>query len=230
MEQTKMVQVSREEERIMAMTEWEAKKELMEVRKALKWCIAAIFVAIAFLIATFVMADNTSANVAQLIGAQKAYASELTTAQVAPESATMVAQSVKAAKTKNTTGNPYKDVISGKTVDKTGYAAIKYVKAHKGFNGVITGKRFYPGKTFSQAKVTKILRNLYGSKVTLSKSKTAATGKYVCTQLTKVAKNVFGVKMKWNAGSTSTKLSRPGVANYIKTFATWQNGLFTPKN
>lgn len=123
--------------------------------------------------------------------------------------------------------NPYVDV-SSKTVDKKGIVAVKYVKAHKGFNGVITGKRFYPTKTFSQAQLSKILRNLYGKQVALSKSKTAVTGKYLCSRLSFVAKSVYGVKIKWKAGNGNAKLSRVGVSNYIRTFALWDGGLFAP--
>ena len=161
----------------------------------------------------------------------KAHAAESSGAQlVAAKSQVLTTQSSKkvtAAKTKVT--NPYTDVISGKTVDKTGYNAVKYVKAHKGFTNVITGKRFYPTKTFTRAQYTKILRNLYGNTVALSKSKTAVTAKYACDQLTKVAKNTFGVKIKWKSGNGSAKLSRTGCSNYIKTFATWSGGIFAPK-
>lgn len=165
----------------------------------------------------------------------KAHAAEtatnLTAASVAKSTGqvtTLQAQSVTAGKAKKV-ANPYTDVISGKTVDKVGYNAVKYVKAHKGFTNVITGKRFYPTKTFTRAQYTKILRNLYGKTVALSKSKAAVTAKYACDQLTKVAKNTFGVKIKWKSGNGGAKLSRTGCSNYIKTFATWSGGIFAPK-
>ena len=127
-----------------------------------------------------------------------------------------------------TTANPYVDVNS-KTVDKVGIAAVRYVKFHKGFTNIINGTRFYPLKSFTQAQFTKILRNLYGAKVALSKAKTAVTGKYACDTLTKVAKQVFGVSIKWKSGASKTVLTRTGCANYIKTFAQWNNSLFKPK-
>ena len=155
----------------------------------------------------------------------KAHAADTTSLQAGSVATkTVQTQKVTAANT-----NPYKDVIKGKTVDKKGYNAVKYVKTHKGYNGVITGKRFYPAKRFTQAQFTKILRNLYGNKVALSKSKTAVTGKWACAELQKVAKTVFGVKIKWKSGNGSAKLTRTGCSNYIRSFATWENGLFAPK-
>lgn len=141
---------------------------------------------------------------------------------------TAQAQSLTPAKQVAAKNKPYVDVTA-KTVDKTGRTAIKYVKAHKGFYKVVNGKRFYPEKTFTRAQYTKILRNLYGNKVALSKSKAPVTGKYACDQLTKVAKDVFGVGIKWKSGNGKAKLSRTAVANYVKTFATWNNGVFAPK-
>ena len=133
-----------------------------------------------------------------------------------------------AANNLTTSSTPYTDVNKS-TVDKTGVAAVTFVKNHKGFTGVISGKRFYPTKSFTQAQFTKILRNLYGNKVKLSKSKTAVTGKWACAQLQSVAKNIFGVKIKWISGATNKVLSRVGVSNYIRVFATWEKGIFRPK-
>lgn len=154
-------------------------------------------------------------------------ATVLTVAISATPTQAFATNSLTTASTK-TSANPYTDVNS-KTVDKTGIAAVKYIKAHKGYKGVINGTRFYPNKIMTQAEFTKILRNLYGSKVKLSTSKTAVTGKWACAQLQSVAKNVFGVKIKWTSGAATKKLTRVGASNYIKVFATWENGLFKPK-
>lgn len=202
------------------------------------WKFWAIYVPVALATFALVMGICSMPAKAHAAEAADAGATQLKAATVLTTQST---NTTKAATTKSTkaasvkkatkTTNPYKDVIKGKTVDAKGYNAIKYVKAHKGFNGVInSSKRFYPGKKFTQAQFTKILRNFYGNEVALSKSKTVVTGKWACTKLTKVAKDIFGVKMEWNAGATNTKLTRAGCSNYIRTFATWSDGLFAPEN
>lgn len=205
------------------------------------WKFWVVYVPVVLATFALVMSICSMPAKAHAAEAADAGATQLKAATVLTTQSTTAKTTTKAATTKSTkaasvkkatkTTNPYKDVIKGKTVDAKGYNAIKYVKAHKGFNGVInSSKRFYPGKKFTQAQFTKILRNFYGNEVALSKSKTVVTGKWACTKLTKVAKDIFGVKMKWNAGATNTKLTRAGCSNYIRTFATWSDGLFAPEN
>lgn len=183
------------------------------------WLVTIAIAAIATLVTGLSLILPTNAYATELVAGQ-------TQTQAVSQTQAVQKTTTRAAKA----ANPYKDVIKGKTVDKIGYRAIKYVKAHKGYNGVIKkNARFYPTKSFTKAQFSRILRNLYGNKVALSKSKAAVTGKYCCARLSSVAKNVFGVRIKWRAGDNKTKLSRTGVSNYIKTFAQWDNGLFAPK-
>jgi len=192
-------------------------------KKCVYWIVVLLSLMLVMAICAMVPAKAHAADTssAKLVAASVDKSTQVTTLQ---------AQSTKkttAAKTKVT--NPYVDVVSGKTVDKTGYNAIKWVKTHKGYVNVITGNRFYPNKLFTQKQYTQILRNLYGNKVAVSKSTKAVTAKYACDQLTAVAKNVFGVKIKWKSGNGSAKLTRTGCSNYVKTFGTYSNGLFKPK-
>ncbi|MBR2708754.1 hypothetical protein IKE98_00215 [Candidatus Saccharibacteria bacterium] len=58
---------------------------------------------------------------------------------------------------------PYTDV----TVEYWGrdvYKAVKYIKKHSGFKGVIKGTKFYPEKVMTRKEFLKILVNLYGKK------------------------------------------------------------------
>lgn len=198
-----------EEWRVMTMDELEAKEQLIgAARKALKGCIIAMLVASALLIASFVVADMSP---------QRAYAADLSAGQ-----ATLAVQA---------SGKPYADV-STKVVDKGSVTAIAYVKAHKGFNGVIKGKRFYPLKTFTRAQFIKILTNFYGSsKVPVTASdvqhaKSAVTAKYATAKFVAVAKRI-GIPIKWSGGKQ--KLSRASVAKYLKNFAAFDSA-FRPKH
>ena len=142
-------------------------------------------------------------------------------------------------------GNPYPDVVSGKTVDKTSYKSIKFCKSKGAYKGIIAGTtykkvkgkknlykkvtgKFCPNKKVTQKEFLTMLGNLYGAaKVPIDyndikNANKVVTGKYVCNKMVKVAKNL-GVSMKWKA--SNTKLTRAGVANYVYVFANYKPAL-----
>ena len=59
---------------------------------------------------------------------------------------------------------PYTDVTV-KKVGKDTYGAVKYLKQHGAFKGVIKGKKFYPNKVITRQEFILMLANLYGDDV-----------------------------------------------------------------
>ena len=57
--------------------------------------------------------------------------------------------------------NPYSDVTK-KSVGKDAYNAITYIKAHKGYVHVISGKKFSPKKKITRKEFLIMLGNFYG--------------------------------------------------------------------
>lgn len=114
------------------------------------------------------------------------------------------------------TSSMYKDVTK-KKVGTQAYNAIKHLKAHKAFTGVIKGKKFYPKKKITKKQYLRILKNLYGKYApTESNPKGYVTEKYATSRLVKVAKNM-GVTITWKG--RSHRITRADACVYIKIFA-----------
>lgn len=118
--------------------------------------------------------------------------------------------------------NPYKDV-SKKSVGKNAYNAIVYVKSHKGYTDVISGKKFYPRKKITRREFLVMLANFYGDDkvpVTMEdirKANKSITAKWACNKMVKIAKDGFGVSITWSGDSTT--LTRALASQYLKIFA-----------
>ena len=171
----------------------------------------------------------------------QAHAADLTAGKT---SLTTQASTAKATTSKAT--NPYPDVTV-KKVGKYAWNAIKFVKAHGGYKGVIAGTKyvkqknglykkvtgkFYPKKTVTKQEFVKVLANLYGDKkvsVSVADMKNAnkpATEKWARAKMVATAKKL-GYSIKWDGGK-ATKLSRAAAANYLYVFATY-NAKLMPK-
>lgn len=125
---------------------------------------------------------------------------------------------------------PYKDVTL-KTVDKSSYTAIKYVKKYKGWQGLVKNGRLYPNRYMTKHELYVVLHNLYGTKVPASVV-TACKGKkvkmstqFVRDQLITLGKSL-GLQIKW--GGNSYVMRRKDVARQIKIFAEYDSA-FTPR-
>ena len=177
-----------------------------------------------------------------LVPAQ-AHATELTTGKMA---LTTQADTAKTLATAGKTANPYPDVTV-KTVGKYAWNAIKFVKAHGGYKGVVSGTRyvkqknglykkvvgkFYPKKIVTKREFVYVLANLYGDKkvaVSAADMKSAnkpATEKWARSKMVATAKKL-GYPIKWGGGK-NTKLTRASAANYLYVFATY-NAKLMPK-
>lgn len=109
----------------------------------------------------------------------------------------------------------YKDVTKKKVGSKS-YKAVKYLKAHGAFSGVVKGKKFYPNKKITKKQYLRILRNLYGNAAPKdAKASGYVTEKYALNKLVQVAKNL-GISITWKG--RSNRLTRVDVARYIKIF------------
>lgn len=138
--------------------------------------------------------------------------SEETTVETTTETTTVSSSTKKTKKT----SSMYSDVTK-KKVGTAAYKAIKHLKAHKAFTGVIKGKKFLPKKRFTKKQYLRILKNLYGKYApTESNPKGYVTEKYVTSRLVKVAKNL-GISITWSG--TSRKVTRAETCRYIKIFA-----------
>lgn len=192
-------------------------------------CVYWIAVILTFLLVIAIMC----------LASTKAHAATLTTGEISGTK-TVVAQSTK---TKAT--NPYPDVTI-KTVGKTAWQSIKFVKSKKGYRGIVggtsykkvivNGKTYYqkvtpkfkPWKKVTRAEFLHTLGNLYGGKkipVNYNDIKNAnkiVTGKYVCTKMVAVAKRL-GLSITWTG--QNIKLNRASLANYISVFAHYNKAL-----
>ena len=118
--------------------------------------------------------------------------------------------------------NPYKDVTK-KSVGKNAYNAIVYVKAHKGYVDVISGKKFQPRKKITRREFLTMLGNFYGDEkvpVTMEdvrKANKTITAKWACNKMVKLAKNGFGMDITWTGDKTV--LTRALASQYLKVFA-----------
>lgn len=127
---------------------------------------------------------------------------------------------------------PYKDVTV-KKVGKEAYTAIVYLKKHHAYDGVIKGKKFYPGKKLSKEKYLDMLINLYGEENVpvngsdLKNRKAAVTESYVCTKMVEVAHNL-GIEIVW-PGDPTVKLNRASVSRYVYNFTQFDSA-FLPRH
>ena len=91
---------------------------------------------------------------------------------------------------------PYNDV--GPASGAYSFKAIKYLKAHKAFKGIVKGKNYKPDKFTNRHEFLKALVNLYGKKnVPISatdkkKFKKKITPNWVFKKLNQVAKKLGG--------------------------------------
>lgn len=109
----------------------------------------------------------------------------------------------------------YKDVTKKKVGIKN-FNAVKYLKAHGAFSGVVKGKRFYPNKRITKKQYLRILRNCYGNAAPKdAKASGYVTEKYALTKLVQVAKNL-GIRIRWKG--RANRLTRVEAARYIKIF------------
>ncbi len=98
---------------------------------------------------------------------------------------------------------PYKDVYNNKNVGSFTYKAIKYLKKHHAFDGVVKGKKFYPDKTITVKDCLKIFINLYGKKnVPISKAdranyKKKARLRWFAKKIKAVSKKLGGGTVNW---------------------------------
>lgn len=119
-------------------------------------------------------------------------------------------------------GNPYKDVTV-KKVGKANYKAIVYVKEHKGYKDVISGKKFYPNKKITRWEFLTMLGNFYGDKkvpVSMKDIRNAnkkVTSKWACNKMVEVAEYGFGMSISWEGGNNT--LTRASASRYLKIFA-----------
>ena len=189
-------------------------------------CVYWIVVVLAFLLVIAIMC----------LASARAYAATLTTG---------VASSTKATVTQSVKANPYPDVTI-KTVGKTAWQSIKFVKSKKGYRGIVggtsykkvivNGKTYYqkvtpkfkPWKKVTRAEFLHTLGNLYGGKkipVSYNDIKNAnkiVTGKFVCAKMVAVAKRL-GLSITWTG--QNVKLNRASLANYISVFAHYNKAL-----
>lgn len=117
--------------------------------------------------------------------------------------------------------NPYSDVTK-KSVGKDAYNAITYIKAHKGYVDVISGKKFSPKKKITRKEFLIMLGNFYGDSrvpVTMSdvrKANKKVTAKWACEKMCQVAEHAFGMSIQWE-GDNKT-LTRASASQYLKVF------------
>ena len=170
----------------------------------------------------------------------QAHATDLTAGKL---SLTTQASTAKTVTTAGKAKNPYPDVTV-KTVGKYAYNAIKFVKAHGGYKGVVSGTKyvkqknglykkvtgkFYPKKTVTKREFVYVLANLYGNKkvsVSTDDMKNAnkpATEKWARAKMVATAKKL-GYPIKWGGGK-STKLTRASAANYLYVFGNFNKKL-----
>lgn len=109
----------------------------------------------------------------------------------------------------------YADVIEKKVGDEV-YEAIKDLKAHGAFRGVVKGKKFYPNRKITRREYSRVLRNLYGRYAPVSNSGAKATEKWARAQLVRMSEKM-GMKIKWNG--RNRKITRAEAAKFIKIFA-----------
>ena len=118
--------------------------------------------------------------------------------------------------------NPYKDVTK-KSVGTANLNAISYVKAHKGYSGIIKGKKFSPNKKITKREFIAVLANLYGKKnipVNIGDvlgANQKVTPKWACNKLSATASRLGEMKVTWSKLPKGT-LSRADAARYIKVF------------
>ena len=126
---------------------------------------------------------------------------------------------------------PYKDVTK-KSVGKDAYTAIKYVKGHKGYVGLIKGKKFNPSKAITRREYVIMLRNFYGTNRVpvdigdVIGANVKATPKWATAKMVGVAKK-YGMDITWNNNS-SKKMSRALASQYLYVFATFDSA-FKPR-
>ncbi len=129
-------------------------------------------------------------------------------------------------------GGPYYDITKS-TVGAYDYKAIKYIKKHHGFDGVIKGNIFYSQKVISRKEFLKILVNLFGKKyVPITKTdrkkyKKPITNKWIFKKLAAVAKRL-GVEYEKDA-RMKTIAQRVDAADFIMQFCSYSKKL-RPKN
>lgn len=127
--------------------------------------------------------------------------------------------------------NPYSDVTK-KSVGKDAYKAITYVKTHKGYVDVISGKKFYPKKKITRREFLTMLGNFYGDeKVPVSmtdvrKGNKSITAKWACKKMVEVAEYGFGMTITWEGGNQT--LTRALASQYLKVFSDFDPA-FKPK-
>ena len=119
--------------------------------------------------------------------------------------------------------NPYSDVTK-KSVGKSAYTAIKYVKKHQGYAGFVSGKKFYPKKAITRRQFIIMLKNFYGAdKVPVTvgdvvSANAKATPKWATAKMVAVAKKGYGMNIKWDNKSKKA-MSRALASQYLKIFA-----------
>lgn len=125
-------------------------------------------------------------------------------------------------------GRPYADITKS-TVGTYCYKAIKYIKKHHGYDGIIKGKIFSSQTDMKGKEFLKILINLYGKKyvkITAAdrkKYKKTITNKWIFKKLAAVAKKL-GVSYKKDARMT-LKANRMDAADYIMQFCSYSKKL-----
>ncbi len=125
-------------------------------------------------------------------------------------------------------GRPYFDITKS-GVGTYDYKAIKYIKKHHGFDGVIKGNVFYSRKYITRKEFLKILRNLYGKKyvpITATdrkKYKKTITNKWIFKKLATVADRL-GVEYEKDA-RIKTKAHRADAAAFIMQFCSYSKKL-----
>lgn len=156
--------------------------------------------------------------------APEAHAAELQagSSDLVLQTTTLDTQVVKAAKA---TSNPYPDVTK-KSVGAKALKSIKWMKAKGAYKGVAkNGKKFYPFHPINRGEFVKVIKNLYGAKVTkavtskaTTKNKLPATDKWTKGTLERLAKLGYGMKIKYPTRS-SARVGRATIANLIYNFA-----------
>ena len=112
--------------------------------------------------------------------------------------------------------------------DPKSYEAIKFVKSHNGWRGLIKKNRFNPNMEMNQLEVMMVLYNLYGIGALRDNANatwdgdTPATAQFVCDRMVAMSKNL-GYKITWQGSGGAMK--RKDVARYIKIFATYHPSL-----
>lgn len=118
--------------------------------------------------------------------------------------------------------NPYSDVTK-KSVGKDAYNAIVYVKAHKGYTDVVSGKKFHPKQKITRREFLTMLGNFYGddkipvSMTDVRKGNKTITAKWACDKMCQVAEYGFGMSIQWE-GNNKT-LTRASASQYLRVFS-----------